>query len=157
MVRIMIGRSAAGVVAVLATLSMSIAALAAPTPVTGHGYGQPVSPAETGHQSQTVHGPNQFYAPARITGAQPCAGNQSALLDPSGDPMMAATAPSPYNTIGSLYGPNGPTLLSFFGYGNASLSSWWMSPAGQYAAQMGMSPLSNPCANPAFFLPSASW
>jgi len=158
MVKSMIGRSAVGVIAVLATLSFTVAAFAAPTPVTAsHGNGQSVSPAGVGHESSTVHGPNQYYGPSRFNNVQPCASNQSAFLDPYADPMMSATAPSPYNTIGGMYGAGGPTLLSFFGYGNASLSSWWMSPAGQYAAQMGMNPLNNPCATPAMFLPSASW
>ncbi|MBV8460639.1 MAG: hypothetical protein JOZ28_07210 [Candidatus Eremiobacteraeota bacterium] len=156
MVTRIIGRSAAGVVAVLATLSLGIVAFAAPTPVTAGHSGQSVSPAEVGHQSSTLHSSNQYYAPSRFTNEQPCASNQSAFLDPYGDPMMSATAPSPYNTIGAL-SAGGPSLLSFFGYGNASLSSWWMSPAGQYAAQMGMNPLNSPCANPAMFLPSANW
>jgi hypothetical protein len=150
-----VGRSAVGViVAALAIASLNVAAFAAPTPTTGgHTYGQGASGVQAGRENESGHGPNQYWAPSRVTNVQPCAYGQSAFLDPnSGDPMMSASPPSPYNTIGA-YTAGGPTLLSFFGYGNASLSSWWMSPAGQSAMRMGLNPLTNPCGTPANFLP----
>ena len=155
MVTSMIGRSAAGViVAALAIASLCVAAVAAPTPNTvGHTYGQGASGAQAGERNETRHNPNQYWAPSRVTNVQPCAYTQPGFLDPNGDPMMSASAPSPFNTVGAMYAAGGPTLLSFFGYGNASLSSWWMSPAGQYAAAMGINPLVNPCGTPANFLP----
>lgn len=153
MVSSMLGRTAAGIVAALAIASLNVAAVAAPTPVTGgHTFGQGTSGPGTGREQQYGRPQNQNLVPAHLTNAQTCGYAQPGLIDTNGDLMMAAAPPSPYNTVGSLYA-GGPTLLSFFGYGNASLSSWWMSPAGQIAAQMGLSPLASGCGSPAMFLP----
>lgn len=148
-----IGRGAAGIVAVLAVASLHVAALAAPTPVTGgHTFNQGVSGPGLGRQPESARAQNEF-AHSRVMNVQPCGYGQPGLIDTNGDLMMSAAAPSPYNTVGAMYAGGGPTLLSFFGYGNASLSSWWMSPAGQIAAQMGLSPLASQCGSFANFVP----